>query len=296
MMASEDKLNFGGLGKEFSQYNKSKVVILPVPYDATRTWFVGEKWKKADSSKGPGAIITASCNMELYDEELNCTPAEIGIHTSEEIKPEKTPEAMHDAIYKRCKKLLDDNKFIVMLGGEHSISSGLARACKEKYPKLSVIQIDAHSDLREEFDGTKFSHASVMKRIVDMGIKTVQVGIRSQDEDEARLIKEKGLSVFYAKDILKDERWMDKAINELTDNVFITIDLDGFDPSVIPATGTPEPGGLGWYTVLRFLKKVAEKKRIVSFDAVELAPEPGLHHADFTSAKLVYKLLGYVFR
>ena len=284
--------NFGYINEPFCNYETSKVVILPVPYDATRKWLVG--WK-TNTAKGPAAIITASCNMELYDEELGKTTAEIGIHTLKQLKPEKTPEQMHNSIYKRSQELIKKNKFIVMLGGEHSITSGSVKAYKEKYNNLSVLQLDAHSDLREEFEGTKHSHASVMRRIVNLGVKTVQVGIRSQDEDEARLIEEKGLSVFYAKDVVDNDEWMDKAINELTDCVYITIDLDGFDPGIMPSTGTPEPGGLGWYQAIKFLRRVADKKKVVGFDVVELAPISGLHHADFTAAKLVYKLLGYVF-
>jgi agmatinase len=284
--------NFGHLEEPFNDYNKSKVVILPVPYDVTRKWIIG--WK-TNTANGPSAIITASCNMELYDEELNKTTAELGIHTSEKLKPKNTPESMHESIYKKSQELIKDNKFIVMLGGEHSITSGLVKAYKEKYNNLSVLQLDAHTDLREKYEGTKYSHASVMKRIIDMNVKTVQVGIRSQDEDEIQTIKENNLPIFYARDIVNNDDWHDKAINELTDNVFITIDLDVFDPSIIPATGTPEPGGLGWYTVIKFLKKVAEEKNIVGFDVVELSPIKGLHHADFTAAKLIYKLIGYVF-
>lgn len=279
--------NFGALEKEFSDYEKSKVVILPVPYDGTRTWFVGKDWEKIDSSKGPQAIITASRNMELYDIETDSEVYKQGIHTLPELKIERTPEEMVNSIEKESKK--HTNKFIVMLGGEHSITTGLVRAYKEKFPKMSVLQIDAHADLRNEWEGGgKYSHASVMARIKEI-CPIVQVGIRSAEQ------KPDNKNIFYAKDIHDNDKWMEQAISKLTDNVFITIDLDGLDPSIMPSTGTPEPGGLQWYQTLKFLKKLCQKKNVVGFDVVELAPNQNNVAPDFLAAKLIYKLLSYKF-
>lgn len=283
--------NFAALDKKFSDYDNSKAVILPVPYDKTRTWVAGGKWKKMDTSKGPEAIITASKNMELYDEETDAVACEIGIHTLPALKVDIVPEKAVAIVYSFFKKLIKDGKFPVMLGGEHSISFGAVKALKEKYADLSVLQLDAHTDLRDSFEGTKFSHASVMARITEI-CSSVQVGIRSQDFDEKEINKE---NVFYAKDIYDNDKWMDNAISKLSDNVYITFDLDFFDISIMPSTGTPEPGGLQWHQTLKFLKKVFEKKNVVGFDVVELAPIDNLIAPDFLAAKLVYKMIGYKF-
>lgn len=286
--------NFYGLSEEFSIYEKSKVVVLPVPCDVTRTWLTGENWKRMDSSKGPTAIIQASMNMELYDTESGKTTAEIGIHTLPEIKV-KDIETTINKIEQQISAQLDKNKFAVMLGGEHAITTGAVRAYKKKFPGMSVLQLDAHSDLREDFEGGgKYSHAAVMSRVREL-CPAVQVGIRSMSDEEAEKIKKAKLDIFYAKDIYDNDNWMDKAISKLTNDVYITIDLDCFDPSIMPSTGTPEPGGLGWYQVLKFLKKVSEKKKIIGFDVVELAPNKDNVAPDFMAAKLIYKLLGFIF-
>ncbi len=287
--------NFCGLEPEFSNYGKSKVIILPVPFDKTRTWIVGKDWNKLDTSKGPKAIIIASKNMELYDIELDKTIADVGIHTLPELDCSGKPLDVIERIKTETAKHLEKNKFIVMLGGEHSITAGIVKSYKEKYSDLSVLQIDAHSDLREKFDEAgKESHASLMARVHEMGVPSVQVGIRSMSEEEAELVKKEKLNIFYAKDIVGNDKWFDKAISKLSDNVFITFDLDAFDPSIMSATGTPVPGGIKWYPILRFLKKVFEKKNVVGFDVVELAPN-GDVSCDFLAAKLVYKMLGYKF-
>lgn len=278
--------NFLGIEEKFSDYDKSKVVILPIPYEGTVTYGKG-------TLKGPKAIIEASKNLELYDIELDEEIYKAGIHTLSNLDVEKEPEKTIEIIYKKIKKLLEDNKFVVVFGGEHSITSGTVKAMKEKFSDLSVLQIDAHSDLRDSYDGTKFSHACVMRRIFEMKIPFVQVGIRSQDIEEADFIKEKRLNPYFAKDIYKNDNWMNEAVDKLAENVFITIDLDGLDPSIMPSTGTPEPGGLYWYHILRLLRKVAEKKNIVGFDVVELAPIENLKFPDFLAAKLTYKLIGY---
>ena len=283
--------NFGFIEDFNSNYANSKTVILPVPYGGTVSYGKG-------AEKGPQSIIKASHHLELYDEELKKSTFKKGICTLQSLKSEKTPQKMVQSIYDNSKKLIQDNKFIVILGGEHSISSGLAKALKEKYSDLSVLQLDAHADLRDKWyigeEGksklSKYSHACVMKRIREFVKKTVQVGIRSISEEEIK--ESRKSSIFWAKDIHNNEKWHKKALNSLSKNVFITIDLDVFDPSIMPATGTPEPGGLTWYQVTNFLRKVFKKKNVVGFDAVELAPDSN-KSCDFTAAKLVYRLIGY---
>lgn len=291
-----DKLpdNFCGLSEEFSRYDNAKIVVVPVPFDGTRNWIVGKKWKAMDTSKGPDAIIEASRNMELYDEETDTSVSEKGINTREPIV-DTNPETLVDSIETATRNVLADNKFPVIIGGEHSVSFGAVKACKKAFPDLSVLQIDAHSDLRDEYEGTKYSHAAVMSRVREV-CPAVQVGIRSMSDDEADLIKEKRYPIFFAKDIVDNDSWFDKAISQLGNHVYITIDLDGLDPSIMPATGTPEPGGMMWYQVLRFLKKVAEERTVVGFDVVELAPIKGVTAPDFLTARLIYKLLGYIHR
>jgi len=276
--------NFGALEKEFSSYEKSKAVILPVPYEGTVTYGKG-------TANGPKAIIEASKNMELYDIELDKEIYDVGIHTLKELKVEKKPEDVINQVYDSVKKIINDNKFPVVLGGEHSITLGAVKASKEKYDNLSVLQIDAHSDLRDSYDGTKFSHACVMRRVIEI-CPIIQVGIRSMDIDETKFIKKIAhKNIFFAKDM--HNNWYDKAIKLLTNNVYITIDVDGLDPSIMPSTGTPEPGGLLWYQTINFLRKIAENKNIVGFDVVELSPIKENHAPDFLAAKLTYKLIGY---
>jgi agmatinase len=231
--------------------------------------------------------------VELYDSELNTDISKIGIHTFDELEPEmKGPAEMSKRIYMTAQWVLSQNKFLVTLGGEHSISIGIVKAISEKYKNLTVLQLDAHADLRDTYWGTEYSHACAMRRILEYA-STVQVGIRSLSEDDARLIKKKGLKVFLAPDIAGKDNWINTMISCLTDNVYITIDLDVFDPSIMPAVGTPEPGGLGWYEILKIIKSVAEKKRIVGFDVVELSPMPGNIAPDFLAARLIFKLIGY---
>ncbi len=278
-------LKYGGLEAEFSTLEQSKVAIIPVPYDETSTWGKG-------ADKGPDAILEASANMELYDIETDSEVYLQGIFTAENITEKSSPENMVDAVQSATEKFLEEKKFIVGLGGEHSITTGFVRACAKYYKSLSVLQIDAHTDLRPEYEGSPYSHASVMSRISEI-CPFVQVGIRSMDSIEKPFIKKENL--FLAEDIYNHSSWMEKAIGRLTENVFITIDLDGFDPSIMPSTGTPEPGGLGWFQVIGFLKKVILAKNVVGFDVVELAPVESNRAPDFLAAKLIYKLLSYKF-
>jgi len=278
--------NYGAIDeKKFFDYDKSKFVILPVAYEGTVTYGKG-------ASKGPSTIIKASQNMELYDEELDKNNYEAGICTLKELEAVASPEKMIDEVEKAGSEIIKDNKIPIMFGGEHSISIGLVRALKKKYNDLSVLQLDAHADLRQEYEGTKFSHACVMARVREI-CPAVQIGIRSLSFEESKVIKKDKLPIFWAKDINNNEEWFDKVIDKLSDNVYITIDLDVFDPSIMSATGTPEPGGLNWYLVIKFLKEVCKKKKVVGFDVVELAPSGDIS-CDFLAAKLVYKMIGYL--
>ena len=280
--------NFGELEDEMSNYETSKAVILPIPYEKTTTYVKG-------TAKGPEAILEASRNMELYDEELDKNICDVGICTLNELKIEEKPELMVNIVYDNVKKIIDDHKFSVVIGGEHSITSGCVKAFFEKYDDFSILQLDAHADLREEYGGTKFSHACTMKRCMDICKNIVQVGIRSLDYEEALFAKKNKLNIFWAKDIFDNDGWMENAISKLSKNVYVTLDLDVFDPSIMPSTGTPEPGGLLYYQMLRFLKKVFEERNVVGFDVVELCPNENDVSSDFTASKVIYKMIGYKF-
>lgn len=278
--------NFAEIPDSYSDYPNSKVVILPFPYEKTTCYVKG-------TEKGPEAIIKASTEIELYDEEVG-NVFEAGICTLKPLKVGEKPEQMVEIAHKTVKNILRDGKFVVTLGGEHSITSGVVKAFKEKYNDLSVLQIDAHADLREDFEGTKHSHACAMKRVLEIS-PVVQVGIRSLSYEESEFIKEEKLKIFWAKDIVGNDKWFESAISMLSKNVYITIDLDAFDPSIMPSVGTPEPGGLGYYQVLKFLKRVCKKRNVVGFDIVELCPNSANVSPDFTAARLVYKMVGYKF-
>lgn len=284
-------MNFGGIDEEeYSAFDAARVLILPVSYEGTVSYGTG-------TGAGAMAIVDASRNMELYEEETDSEVYKIGIHTLKEFLPRSTPEAMMESLYDYSKELVKSGKFICMLGGEHSVSAPIIKAHAEQYHDMSVLQIDAHADLRDTYDGTPHSHASIMARVVkDMRIPSVQVGIRSISADEARLI-ESGLptKIFWARDIAGRTDWIDEAVDSLTDNVYLTIDIDGLDPSLVPTTGTPEPGGLGWYETLALIRKLAEKKRVVGMDLVEYSYFENYDSPAFLCAKLVYKSLAYIF-
>jgi agmatinase len=204
---------------------------------------------------------------------------------------EESSEAMVAAVERRVEGMLSDGKYVVTLGGEHTVSVGAARACARKYPGMSVLQLDAHADLREEYEGTRFSHACAIARIREFAPQTVAVGIRSLDLAEKALLDPR--STFYAHQIRGTGEWVPDAVERLSDDVYVTIDLDVFDPSLLPATGTPEPGGMGWYQVLDLLREVVKNRRVVGFDVVELSPN-GHKPSEFLAAKLVYVLLSYI--
>ena len=284
-------MNFGGIEeKEFSDYESSQVLIFPVSYEGTVSYGGG-------TGAGAMAIVDASRNMELYEEETDAEVYKIGIHTLDEFKPRETPEAMMNALYETTKTLLRSGKFVCMLGGEHSVSAPVIRAHAEKFHNISILQIDAHADLRDEYDGTIHSHASIMARLVkDLKIPAVQVGIRSLSSEEAQSLNSIPTKIYWARDIVGRTDWIDSAIENLTENVYLTIDIDGLDPSLVPTTGTPEPGGLGWYEVLTLLRKLAEKRRVVGMDLVEFAKTDHSDAPAFLCAKLVYKTLAYIYR
>jgi len=283
--------NFGGLSEEDSLYEKARAVIFPVPLERTTTYEHGTR-------NGPSAILAASRNMELYDEELETEIyKEIGIATAPAIDTmDGTLDEVITEIFTAQCEFLKDGKFPVALGGEHSLTPPLVKAAAKKYKNLSVLQIDAHADLREEYQGNPSSHASAMRRVVEI-CPAVQVGIRSLSVEEAKAIPRLKTKIYWAKDIIRAplKDWIANVLADLSPNVYLTVDLDGFDPSIVPATGTPEPGGLDWYQVTSLIRAVASHRKIVAMDVVELLPQPGDHASDFLAAKLVYKTLGYVF-
>lgn len=277
--------NYAGIPDEFAQLDKSKIVLIPVPYDGTSTWGKG-------ADKGPKAFLEASENMELYDIETESEVYEQGIYLADSITENSSPEAVVNQVHAITKKYIKRNKFVTLFGGEHSISIGSIRAFNEHFENLTVLQIDAHADLRKSYEGTPYNHACAVHE-ASKTTNLIQVGIRSMDAIEKTFMDEE--KVFFAHDMVTDEFWMDKVVELMTDNVFITFDLDAFDPSIMPSTGTPEPGGLLWYETLEFLKLVFEEKNVIGFDIVELCPSSHDKSSDFLAAKLYYKMLSYKF-
>jgi agmatinase len=276
---------------ETEAYERSKVVILGVPYEGTATFQPGAR-------KGPNSILNVSPNLEHYDRELG-NIFEIGIFTAGVIDIEDVhvnPQDVIKRVYDVTKSYISDDKFLVTLGGEHTITQGVVRAYKEEYDKLSVLQLDAHHDLMEEFGGSRYSHACVAKRLIDMGCSLTQFGVRVTSGEEHKYVKKhnQGLKIFYAKDIHNNDDWHKEAIDSLNGDVYITLDLDGLDPSIMPSTGTPVPGGLDWYGTLSFLRKVYEKRKVVGLDVMELNPIPGNEAPNFLAADLIYKNIGFL--
>ena len=276
---------FAGIDKEFADYENAAVLLQSIPYDGTSTWGKG-------ADKGFNAFLAASENMELYDIETDQEVFRQGIHILPEIIENATPESVYNAVKNTCFDLLETDKFLTFMGGEHSVSIGIIDAFKEKYKKLTVLQLDAHADLRESYLGSKYNHACAMHD-ARKNTNLIQVGIRSMDISEKQYLKTE--KCFFAGDIINSNEWYEEVIDLMTDEVYISIDLDVFDPSIMPATGTPEPGGLLWYQILNFLRKVFAAKNVLGFDIVEFAPIKGLTSPDFLVAKLYYKLLSYKF-
>jgi agmatinase len=276
---------YAGIPEEFAGYENAKVVILPVPYDGTSTWGKG-------ADKGPEAFLLASENMEIYDLESDTEVYKRGIWLDNPLNCDPDPERLSMQVMEKAQKFYDDGKLFTMKGGEHSVSIGAIMASAKKFSDLSVLQLDAHSDLRPEYEGTAFNHACAL-HWASKNTNLIQVGIRSMDISEKPFVKKQ--NVFYAENIAARNDWQEEVIEKLTENVYLTIDLDYFDPSLVPSTGTPEPGGLTWYPTLKLLKLLASKKKIVGFDITELAPNPTEKSSDFLAAKLYYKILTYIF-
>lgn len=277
---------YAGIPEELAKLEKAKIVLIPVPYDGTSTW------QKGGADKGPEAFLDASANMELYDIETDSEVYNQGVYLADAVTENSSPEAMVEAVHQATKKYIKKNKFVTIFGGEHSISIGTIRAFNEMFPSLTVLQLDAHADLRKEYEGTACNHACALYE-ASQNTNLIQVGIRSMDAIEKTVMDTE--KTYFAHEMALDDTWMDSAIDQMTDNVFITIDLDAFDPSIMPSTGTPEPGGLLWYETLEFLKQVFEEKNVVGFDIVELCPNKVDKSSDFLAAKLYYKMLSYKF-
>lgn len=277
-------MNFGG-DEVVYDYSESAIIIVPVPYDETSTWMRG-------ADKGPDAILQASVNLEFYDVETSSEVHRAGIFTINPILQKETPEMLIDDVYYRILSILDDRKFPVLIGGNHTVSIGSIKAFSEYFDNLSVLQLDAHADLREEYEGSEFNHACTMARAREFA-PIVQVGIRSMSTGELPFAEKE--RIFYSHELYYNKDLYGRAIDKLSENVYITIDLDVFDPSLMPSTGTPEPGGPEYFELLHFLKDVIRKKNVVGFDVVELCPSQTNKSPDFIAAKIIYQLLSYRF-
>jgi agmatinase len=277
-------MNFGGYEVVYD-YAESGIIILPVPYDETSTWIKG-------ADKGPDAILEASVNLEFYDVETASEAHLTGIHTVEPVTEKESPEKLVSAVYKRVLSLLNDNKFPVIIGGNHTVPIGAVKAFAEYFDNLTILQLDAHSDLRQEYEGSVFNHACAMARAREFA-PIIQVGIRSMSKDELQYVDKE--RIFYSHELYYDKSLYKKAIDKLTKNVYITIDLDVFDPSLMPSTGTPEPGGPDYYEIMHFLRDVIRERNVVGFDLVELCPSTTNKSPDFIAAKIIYQLLSYRF-
>ena len=275
---------YAGIPEENATLENSKVMLVTVPYDGTSTWGKG-------ADKGPELFLDASENMELYDIETATEPYLEGVYLAGEVTEDSSPEAMTEAVYQKTKEMLQyEDKLFTLFGGEHSVSIGSIRAVGEKYENLTVLQLDAHTDLRPEFHGSTSNHACAVFE-ANQKHNLVQVGIRSCDVEEMQYVP-KG-QCFWAHEIAENPNWIEDVLSKVSGNVYITIDLDAFDPSIAPSTGTPEPGGLAWYPTLKLLKKVFEKCNVVAFDIVELMDSPMAKPTAFLAAKLYYKMLAY---
>jgi agmatinase len=283
-MTNQDPV-YAGITGDHNKFENASVLLQSIPYDGTSTWGKG-------ADKGFDAFLDASENMEIYDIETDSEVYKKGVHILEPINENSSPEAVFKTVYEHTKELLKTDKFLTFFGGEHSISIGVIKAYYEAYPDVTILQLDAHTDLRPEFHGSPYNHACA---VFDASQHTnlIQVGIRSMDSVELPYLD--GNKCYFSEDMYGQTDWMDDSISKMTDKVYITLDLDVFDPSIMPATGTPEPGGLNWNTLIRYLKKVFDQKDVVGFDIVELAPIKNFTAPQFLAAKLYYKMLSYKF-
>jgi len=282
-MSPRPPFGFCGLPNNDIDYEQASTVILPIPFDKTSTWQKG-------ADKGPAAIIEASAYLELYDIETDSEVFKRGIFTAEPIHSESS-SALIKKTDSTVSKYLKDKKLVVSLGGEHSVSIGVIKAYAKLYKDLSVLHLDAHADSRDSYEDSPYNHACVIARVREFIGNIVSIGIRSMDVSERPGIDKKRM--FFAHDIHDSYKWIDKAVSLLTDHVYVTIDLDIFDPGIMPSTGTPEPGGLSWYQVMKLLYSLSKSKQIVGFDVVELCPSDA-KAPDFLAAKLIYTLLSYI--
>lgn len=284
-----EKLCFGDFEDQYTSYETAEIAILPVPYDGTSTWLKG-------ADKGPQAILEASPNMEFYDIETDSEVFRHGIATLDAVSEDSSPEAMAEAVERQMDVILKDKKFPVMLGGEHSVSIGAFRAIARHYDAFSILQLDAHSDMRDEYEGTPYNHACVMARGKEITPSFVQVGIRSTAMEEKHNIESD--RIFYAHEMKESggSTWMYEVSQKLHDNVYITIDLDVLDPAYMPSTGTPEPDGLAYRDILNLLKLINERHNIIGLDVVELCPNAINKAPDFLAAKLIYQILSIRFK
>ena len=276
---------FAGIEEKKAEFESAAILLQSIPYDGTSTWGKG-------ADKGFDVFLEALENMEIYDIETNSEVYRKGVHILPQILEESSPEAVYQAVLKSTQDLLKLNKFLTFFGGEHSVSIGVIEAFQQKYPNLTVLQLDAHADLRKSYLGSPYNHACALHQAGQRG-NLIQVGIRSMDACENQYMNRD--QCYFAEDIFGKTAWMEKSISQMTDDVYLTIDLDAFDPSIMPATGTPEPGGLLWNTTIQYLKKVFAAKNVVGFDIVEFAPIENLTAPGFLVAKLYYKLLSYKF-
>jgi len=285
----ETPKNFLGIPAEFDDAARSRFAILPVPYEKTTTYARG-------TAGGPAALLEASRQVELFDEELEQETWREGIHTAEPFVWDGEHAGMAAALARRYAELHGQGRVVAMLGGEHSITLGPILALKERYPKLSVLHVDAHGDLRDEYEGTRFGHGCVMRRVLEH-VPIVQVGIRSLSTEEVEVIRrDPRVGTLFAHQYADGELPVKQVVDALTDDVYVSFDLDAFDPSLVPAVGTPEPGGLGWWQALRLLREATRRRRVVGFDVVELMPIPGQPASDFVAARLTYRMFGYLTR
>jgi len=286
---SSQKTNFGDLPDSQSSWADSRVVIFSAPFGQSLTYRKG-------AENGPKTIIEASWNMELLDMDLGFEPCSVGIHTYPMPPPQSTSsfDSMSRWVYETAKKIFDAGKFPILLGGEHSVFLGIIRRAAEVHDDLTVLCLDAHADMRDQYEGNRFSHACAMRRCLELA-PPVLVGVRSMSTEEHEFLSQTHVPLFTADRLLADEVAIDELIEALSPHVHLSVDLDVLDPSEMPSVGTPEPGGLSWYVALKILHRVARERKIVSADFVELSPIPGNIAPDFLAAKLIYKTIAYTF-
>lgn len=280
--------NFLGLPSRLADYKAARFAVLPIPYDASTSYAVGTR-------DGPRAVISASQQVELFDVDLGRESHAAGVATLDPLEPDaRGPRAMHERIHRAALPVVRDGKFLIGIGGEHSVSSALVRAARARHKRLSVLQIDAHADLRDSYQGEPYSHAAVMRRIHDLGVPSVGVGIRNYSSEEAQFIRRHNIPIVTGRECHASNNWIGDVVGKLSEEVYVTIDIDGFDPAYAPGTGTPEPGGLDWHQVAELLEAVTRARKVVAADVVEVRPIPPNNVTEFLAAKLIYRLIGLV--